>query len=210
MKKSYLFVLALLAVPALADNHRGFYAGVGASAVDDKQDVVVFSNGMTLGDTTAIRTAEITGGYRYNDALGGEVRLGSGTRPGKGNVYTLTTTEGVPDTTDNLEREIESYQSIYYRPELENDDAKLYALLGYTQISTSKATAPLTKDPVSGKFTAGKATKGKSESYAGLSYGIGVGFVIDEHFNINFEYKNICDELYNKPNMASVNIDYRF
>ncbi|MES2676515.1 MAG: porin family protein [Pseudomonadota bacterium] len=199
MNKAYFFALTLLAVPALADNHRGFYVGIGASGVNDKQDMVTLSNGMTLGDTTAIRTGEVIGGYKYNNALGGEIRIGSGLRSGQGITYGVTGA-GALEKRGEFERDLGTYGSIYYKPELENDDAKLYALIGYTQISTSKTTKDL----------AGVEVKGSSESYSGVSYGIGIGFVIDEHFNINFEYKNICDDLYNKPNMSSVNFDYRF
>jgi hypothetical protein len=199
MNKAYFFALTLLAAPALADNHRGFYVGIGASGVNDKQDMVTLSNGMTLGDTTAIRTGEIIGGYKFNNALGGEIRIGSGLRSGQGITYGVTS-EGALEEMGDFERDLGTYGSIYYKPELENDDAKLYALIGYTQISTSKTTKDLT----------GTELKGPNDSYSGVSYGIGVGFVIDEHFNINFEYKNICDDLYNKPNMSSVNFDYRF
>ena len=168
MKNAYFLALSLLAIPALADNNRGFYLGLGASSIQDEQDVK---------DITAIRTGEILGGYKYNAALGFELRLGSGIK------------EGVSKD-KSVSREIGNYQSIYYKPELVNDDAKLYALLGYTKLSTSLNDA--------------------SESYSGGSYGVGIGFVINEKFNVNFEYKNICDDLYNKPNTASINLDYRF
>ncbi len=199
MNKAYFFAITLLAMPALADNHKGFYVGIGASAVDDKQDMVTLSNGMTLGDTTAIRTGELIGGYKYNNALGGEIRVGSGLRSGKGITYGVTT-GGALEERGKFERDLGTYGSIYYKPELENDDAKLYALIGYTQISTSKTTKDIT----------GTELESPSVSYSGISYGIGIGFVINEYLNINFEYKNICDELYNKPNMSSVNFDYRF
>lgn len=177
MKKAYLLALGLLAIPALADNNRGFYLGVGASGISDEQDAPV--------DTTQIRAGELLGGYKYNAALGVELRLGSGLREG-------SSKEG------DLEREIGDYQSIYYKPELVNDDAKLYALLGYTRVTSS-----------ANQDTAA-AVANKELSYSGASYGIGVGFVINKQFNINFEYKNLCDDLYNKPSVASVNLDYRF
>ena len=176
MKNAYILALSLLAIPALADNYKGFYLGVGASSVNDEQDFPV--------DTTSIRTGEIFGGYKYNNALGVELRLGSGAKEGISKDKTI-------------EREIGNYQSIYYKPELVNDDAKLYALLGYTKISTTYKNTSLTTSSV-------------DTDYSGLSYGVGIGFVINEQFNINFEYKNICEDLYNKPNTASVNFDYRF
>lgn len=199
MNKAYFFALTIIAMPALADNHRGFYVGIGASGVNDKQDMVTLSNGMTLGDSTAIRTGELIGGYKFNNALGGEIRVGSGLRSGKGIIHGVTV-GGALEKRGEFERDLGTYGSIYYKPELENDDAKLYALIGYTQISTSKTTEDLT----------GAELEGPNKSYSGMSYGLGIGFVINQHLNINFEYKNICDELYNKPNMSSVNFDYRF
>jgi len=176
MKKAYLLALGLLAIPAMADNNQGFYLGVGVSSINDRQDDPV--------DTTSIRTGEVLGGYKYNDALGIELRFGSSLKKG-------SSKDGL------LERDIGNYQSIYYKPELVNDEAKLYALLGYTTITSSVNIA--TSVPAD-----------KEISYSGASYGIGVGFVINKHFNVNFEFKNPCDKLYDKPNTASMNFDYRF
>lgn len=177
MKNAYLLAFSLLAIPALADNNKGFYLGIGASSINDRQDDPV--------DTTSIRAGELFGGYKYNAALGVELRLGTGLKAGESKDGTL-------------ERDIGDYQSIYYKPELVNDVAKLYALLGYTRISSSA------------NLDTALAAADKSLSYSGASYGIGIGFVINEQLNINFEYKNICEDLYNKPNTASVNFDYRF
>lgn len=176
MKNAYVLALTLLAIPALADNNKGFYLGVGASSVNDEQDAPI--------DTTSIRTVELFGGYKYNDALGIELRLGSGAKEGISKDKTI-------------ERDIGNYQSIYYKPELVNDDAKLYALIGYTKISTTLKNTSLTPST-------------EDKDYSGVSYGVGIGFVINEKFNINFEDKNICEDLYDKPNTASVNFDYRF
>ena len=191
MKTLCVLALSLLALPALADNNQGFYLGAGASSIKDYQDGV--------DNLSQIRAAELFGGYKYNDALGIELRLGSGKKAGTSNVYfdkAGTLQSG------NLEREIGSYQSLYYKPELVNDEAKLYALLGYTHLSSTRKVFD-----AAGKVI---ADEGKDGSASGFSYGVGIGFVINEHFNINFEYKNISEEVSDKPNLASVNVDYRF
>jgi opacity protein-like surface antigen len=195
MKKTYLFALVLVAMPTLADNYKGFYVGIGASSVDDRTASMTLNNTVYVIDTTAIRSGEIFGGYKYNDALGIELRIGSGLRAGTGNEFDFSGAGGSVNPTVSVAREFGTYESIYYKPELENEDAKLYALLGYTRISASQKRNDITME---------------KKSYAGTSYGIGIGFVINEHLNINFEYKNICDELYSKPNTSSVNFDYRF
>lgn len=188
MKKLCVLALSLLALPVLADNNRGFYLGIGGSSIDDEQDGVE--------DLSKIRAIEVLGGYKYNNALGVELRIGRGQSTGTSSTY-LDANGAVQ--TGELERDIDSYQSIYYKPELVNDEAKLYALIGYTHLSTSAEAN-----------VAGSKVYSADDSASGFSYGVGVGFVINDHFNINLEYKNICEEISDDPNMASVNIDYRF
>jgi opacity protein-like surface antigen len=189
MKKLCILALGLLALPALADNNRGFYVGIGGAGIKDEQDGV--------DNVSRIRAVELFGGYKYNNALGAELRIGSGQREGVSTSYADANGNIL---SGSLVRDIDSYQSIYYKPELVNEEAKLYALIGYTHLSTS------------GKVNAADGTTvyEADDSESGASYGVGVGFVINEHFNVNFEYRNICDEISNKPNLAAVNIDYRF
>ena len=188
MKKIFALAIGLLALPALADNNQGFYAGAGFASIKDYQDGVE--------DLSRIKAGELFGGYKYNAALGVELRVGSGFSTGTSNFYF---SDGQLQTGGILERDIDSYQSIYYKPELVNDEAKLYALLGYTHLSSSAKTTSST----------GLVTS-LDTSASGFSYGLGIGFVVDEHFNVNFEYRNICEDVSGKPNLASVNIDYRF
>jgi opacity protein-like surface antigen len=189
MKKLCVLALSLIALPVLADNNQGFYLGAGASSLKDYQD--------GLDNVSRIRSVELLGGYKYNNALGIELRLGSGKTTGTSTSY--VDDDGVVQS-GSLERELGSYQSIYYRPELVNDEAKLYALLGYTHVNSSGKTMD----------SNGVLVRSVHDSESGYSYGLGIGFVINEHFNINIEYKNICEEISNKPNFASVNVDYRF
>jgi outer membrane autotransporter protein len=189
MKKLCILALSLLALPVLADNNRGFYVGIGGSTIKDEQDGV--------NNVSRIGAVELFGGYKYNSALGAEVRFGSGQKTGTSGNYAAA--DGTI-LSGSLEREIDSYQSIYYKPELVNDEAKLYALLGYTHVSTS---AKVNAED-------GTLVYETDDSASGFSYGVGVGFVINEHFNVNFEYRNICKEISNKPNLASINLDYRF
>jgi outer membrane autotransporter protein len=209
MTKALLCALTLIALPAFADNQRGFYVGGGVANLQDDQDEVTLSDTLVSGRTTSIIAGEIFGGYKYNGLLGAEVRVGTGGRVGTGKVYdatvTSSTTDGVTtstttiNSTSSLERELGSYGSIYYKPEITNDEASLYALIGYSFLST---TGTITS-------TAGAVTTTR-QHYSGLSYGLGVGFVVTDNVNLNIEYRNLCDDLYQSPNMASLSFDYRF
>ncbi len=190
MKKLCLLSICFLALPVLADNKHGFYVGVGGASLKQTKD--------EAGEDISARAVEFLGGYKYNGALGVELRIGQGGSAGTADT-TYVGSDGAAQKR-KLEYEIGSYTSLYYKPELVNDEAKLYALLGYTQISTTLKSSD----------SANSAASSKDVSASGYSYGIGVGFVINEHFNINFEYKNVCEELSNRPNLTSINIDYRF
>lgn len=195
MKRVYIFALSLLALPALANNEKGFYAGAGVTLVNnhDHDDFAQFDANASV-NAKNMRANEIFGGYKYNDYLGAEVRYGSGTDAAKGNLYSANVKTG------EVTAELGSYKSIYYRPEMVNDEAKLYGLIGYTQLDVTVANNDAT----------GKELSSANTSYSGFSYGVGIGFVIADHFNINVEYKNICRELYDNPNTTTINIDYRF
>lgn len=189
MKKLCVIALSLIALPALADNNRGFYLGAGLASIKDSQDGV--------DNLSQIRATELFGGYKYNNALGIELRLGKGNTTGTSSTY--FDSNGALQN-GSVEREIGNYQSLYYKPELVNDEAKLYALIGYTHVDSSGTVTD----------SNGTLVRSSDGSASGYSYGLGVGFVINEHFNINIEYKAICEEITGKPNLASLNVDYRF
>lgn len=189
MKLFFAVLLSMISVSVTADNVNGFYVGAGAGALDIQDEE--FEIGRP-------RTVEILGGYKYNNTWGGlELRMGKGISTGDG--YT-TYEVGSATLEGDIEREIGNYYSVYYRPELINDEAKLYALLGYTQIDYTESLLAADGTQVAVSET----------SDSGASYGIGVGFVLNPRFNFNIEYRNIMDGITNKPNFISANIDYRF
>jgi opacity protein-like surface antigen len=180
MKILTLAFLSLLSVCAAADNIQGFYLGGGGGLIRFEDEA---SEAVSLNDVE-LSAVELLGGYKYNSALGIEVRAGA-------NLNERTTTIGGVDR----EVAIDHYESIYYRPELTNPEAKLYALIGYSQVEQSSSTD--TSDEV-------------SDSVSGLSYGIGVGFTMNPDFNFNIEYRRLIDESDFEINIAGINIDYRF
>lgn len=99
--------------------------------------------------------------------------------------------------------EISNFESVYYRTESANSVGKTYLLLGYTHANL---------DRQSGNY-----------SLSGVSYGAGVGFIINDYFNLNLEYKILVDgsgthhvdqasdeSVDMKLTSVSVTVDYRF
>lgn len=188
MNKSFLLLLSILALPVMADNNKGFYFGLGWSGVKHKIDG---------DDTTRVKMGEIIGGYKYNAALGAEIRVGNSLSDSAGADYIDAAGMAHLGT---YSRTISSYKSIYYRPELSNEEAKLYGLFGYSSFDSSLKVVDATASPI---------TTVKS-SFSGLSYGVGVGFVVSDNVNINFEYKSIAKSFNTELDTISVNVDYRF
>ncbi len=182
MKRLLAAVMSLMSICAMADNERGFYIGAGMAEFMYDDEVIDVSNA---------RTAEILGGYKYNAALGVEVRYGTGVSEGK---------SSSSDLPGRLKREIDSYYAVYYKPELINDEAKLYLLLGYMDMDASETL--LAPD--------GSALSQTDFSQSGASYGIGVGFILTERFNFNVEYRTLPEHNNTETEIVSANFDYRF
>lgn len=98
---------------------------------------------------------------------------------------------------------ITNFESVYYRVESSNSVGKTYLIAGYTHIDFSAW---------DGDF-----------NFNGFSYGAGVGFVINEQFNLNLEYKVLADadgthyinkfaraSLSTKLSSIGATVDYRF
>lgn len=180
MKRASLIVFfSAAAAVAAAQDDRGFYVGGNAGVVEFHGDSVFDSD---VSDAR-FRVLELVGGYKFNNALGGEVRVGAGLGERD------TEVSGVAH-----ELKIDRYESIYYRPELTNEEAKLYALLGYTRVKRSDSTA----------------TGDTSDSESGTSYGIGVGWVVDPRSNFNIEFRRLIDKDDYEIDAITVGFDYRF
>ena len=180
-----LISLPLLAYAALvqADNRQGFYLGAGISRLETNYTTVT-------GSTTAVNTAEFQVGYKLNPYVGGELRVGTGISDSDGS-------GDVAGNTENFDLTIPRYESLYYRFESTNQVAKSYLLIGASNVS-------MDFDYESALIGSG------STSEAGLSYGVGVGFVVGERGNINFEYRSLLNTDEFEINAYSITYDFRF
>jgi opacity protein-like surface antigen len=187
MKISMAVIFMLFSVVVLADNNQGFYAGAGASVTMFDDEVVDVDNAHAF---------ELVGGYKYNAWLGVDLRVGKGISAGESDTYFV----GSNEMDGRLKREVDNYYSVYYKPEVINDEAKLYLLIGYTSMDFSEEI----------DAADGTRVSSVSGSESGASYGIGVGFMINKQVNFNIEYRTLPDEGSHDPAMASANFDYRF
>lgn len=176
-------LLTLFTAPALADFNRGYYVGGGAGTADIGVDD--FS-----GTTVAMKLGELFGGYKYNNWLGLEARVGASLIE---ETYALDTIDEF-GRTDLAEIKIDSYYSFYYRAELTNEIAKLYALAGVTSLSTST------------QFDLSQVQADAS----GQSYGLGAGLYINEKMFFNVEFRTLISTKTDKFNIVGFNVDYRF
>jgi len=180
MRTILFLAIALIALPTFADNLRGYYAGAAIDFVDGNATDAE-------GNNVGFRVLEFNGGYKYNSWLGGELRLGIGA---SGESYSVNEGGSVVEG----EVDIDHFESIYYRAESSNTVAKIYGLIGYSNIQTSAS------------FPGGTTSASKS----GPSYGFGVGFVMNEKTNLNFEYRQIINTDDSEFTTVSLGFDYRF
>ncbi len=180
--------ILLFACAVSADDQDGLFIGgnwasLDANFFDDEKNSITY------------RTLEFYGGYRINSWLGFDGRIGLG-----------LTSEDIAndgntsdDTSDDYtyEDSVQHFEAIYYRPELSNETAKLYALLGLANVVRNGS-----------NFSDGQSGGTKSDS--GFSYGAGIGFVINKRFNLNFEYRSLLDQDGAEYSSVGGGVDFRF
>ena len=213
--KKYICLISILApINVWADNMRGFYVGAGVSDIDAFEYP-------TKESTVNIKSVELFGGYRYNDLAGIEIRYGGGF---KGN-EARTRLPGSDTIRLNTEYEIDSFQSIYYKPELLNYEAKLYALLGWTTLERAVTFNDFQGDVSQiNQYIDGSPTFDDYPTFedendigdptltsklSGYSYGLGMGFIVNPKLNINVEYRIILDKGEEMVRAAGIYFDYR-
>ena len=193
MRKLYLapiFALNLLASGVYADHARGFYAGGIGSFINCDTLVNLEANR----DAIDLPAVEINVGYKYNNWLGVELRYGLGLDERE-----LYVAASGSDPAGTGQYNLDSFHSVYLRSEITNNEAKLYFLLGNTSID---ATEELVVD--------GVPQGAVKSSASGLSYGIGAGWFVDDHLNVNLEYRSLIDKADTTYSAASLSVDYRF
>lgn len=183
--------LALVAVPALADNERGFYAGLGTGVVSGRDH--------TPYEDARMPVLELSGGYKYNGLLGIEVRAGVGIKEdGDSESYYFQDEMEDNNSLSEIEREVDRFSAVYYRPELINQSARLYGLIGYAEVDTTVT-----------RWEGNSSTE-QEESVSGGSYGLGAGWYVNERVNFNIEYRQLVNADDQRFEALTIQWDYRF
>ncbi|BCD96063.1 outer membrane beta-barrel protein [Marinagarivorans cellulosilyticus] len=223
MKKLLLIALSTsLAMGANAADERKFYAGAAGSfwKVSDK----------STGDTNFnLSSLEGAFGYEALPWLAVEARFGFGVErqtEDLGGNYSSEVTINDPDSTTTppetmeairyteirmpIKAELNYYGSIYLKPQMKNDVAVVYGLIGYTMFDADFSEASSTyqgdytgdiNDPATWSYVegSGNTTTNEpveySESEGSFSMGVGVGFYFKDRYVFNIEYKNLVQSL---------------
>ena len=93
-----------------------------------------------------------------------------------------------------VELQTNLYTSVYVRPMLNNEKAGLYGLLGYTYAEFDGEPEELTAET----------------NHDGVSFGIGVSFVVNPHMDVRLEWKNLLDAEVLGMRGGSVGLSYTF
>ncbi len=201
MKKLLLIALSTsLAMGANAADKHKYYAGGGVSFWEMKNQAA--------GDGKLNLSAlEGVAGYEIFPWLAVEGRLGFGVGRERttfqGALYNQElNNEALIDFKQDLtdtKAELNYYASLYLKPQIRNDTAIFYGLIGINTYDVDLAANTLTYtgtyDPADGELTAWEiesstGTQGISESDTTISLGAGVGFYFKERYVVNLEYKS--------------------
>jgi outer membrane autotransporter protein len=176
MKKLLLLGLSSLAFTAHAWEPT-YYVGSGASSWQFHPHQ--YGHNFTIG------TLEGQAGIDLTPYTALEARLGFGLNTAR---ETLTI-EGL-----DVETELEAtyFGSIYFKPQLRNDRASLYGLLGMTTIELD------VNDGL------------ESDTYTDMSYGIGVSFVLHPHVDLTAEWKKLINADEFDARGGTIGFNYRF
>ncbi len=181
-----LAALLFLCKVAVADQNKGFFVGGNAAYVSSDANIAGID-----GEKVDIPSAELVAGYKYNPWVGIDLRYGQGVNERQ---------EPGAISGETIEYSVDSYQSIYYRPEITNKEAKLYFLIGYTTLDTTAET-----------FDSDDASTGKTDfSESGTSYGLGAGWFVGDELVINVEYRQLLDKDEDEFSVITFGADYRF
>lgn len=178
MKKILFIALSTCAASAHAWKPE-FYAGSNYGSFQLEQSEPMIDANFTM------LTLDVMAGIRVLPYVTLEGRVGSGLNKDG---------ETPPNVGTRIEVETKYFASVYFRPELRNDKASLYGLLGYTTM----------------EFETEPQGPNAETEQDGLSAGVGIGFVMNDRVDIRFEWKQIVNSDSVSARGGSVGFTYSF
>lgn len=180
-----MVVLCMSSIATWASKDKGVYVGGGVSLINVGVEDP-FSNQVNF------KAGEIMLGYKHSRFVGIEFRYGRALQD-----ETLAVEEQLSGLRDTVVASIDNFSSLYYRAEIANEIAKLYVIVGQSEVATALDFDESTLDFIESVDT-------------GLSYGIGFGLWLDERMNLNFEAKTLVNTDQDSFISSSITADYRF
>ncbi len=181
MKNLLLIALSTIAVSANAWEPE-VYAGAGITAYQYQHDTTPTNN--------KINMLEATAGLNLIEYLGIEARIGAGLNT---STDTLRDADGVAISTG--EAEVNFSGSLYLKPQLTNERARLYGLLGYTTVDVTHTQNGVTV---------------LDDSEGGLAYGIGASWMLWPKAELTAEWKKLVNSDDFDVRGGSVGFIYKF
>jgi opacity protein-like surface antigen len=142
-----------------------------------------------LSGTLTIGALEGLAGIEFSPYTAAEVRIGAGMNSGRRR-YVETT----------FEIETPYFASVYFKPQLRNETASLYGLLGATTIEVNGSFSPSVPD----------LNNQVGDTYTDLSYGLGVSFVASQHCDVTLEWKKLIAAEDFDMRGGTIGFNYRF
>lgn len=185
MKKLLLIALSTVAISGLATSANAwepsFYTGANAASWQYKQS--------DLPSNFNIITLEGLAGITVFPYLAVEARVGAGITTGRETVWFLNENDEEEGIT--FEVDARHFASLYFRPQITNEKASLYGLLGITTIDLDSDT-------------------GGSTSDTNASFGVGVSFVMNPAVSITAEWRKLINADNFNLRGGSVGFTYSF
>lgn len=184
--KKFVSLCLLLAVSSMCSAERrdyGLYVGAGIGTIDTEAKDAFAKD-------VFFKAGEVFGGA-YWKWIGIEYRTGQ-------SLEDETVELGLdPDTGEYITAKtaLTNFETIFIRLQLQNNIARIYALLGTSEVFSTSTYSDGTVDNVIG---------------SGNAYGVGAGIYVNENIHFNLEYKSLYDTDELSLPMTSANIDFRF
>lgn len=171
----------MLSCTSIAEQDFGLYVGAGLGFVSTEAEDA-------FGREVSFKVGEVLGGVHWR-WIGLEVRTGRGAED------EVIDVGQDPDTGEFITARtaLSNFETYFVRLQLENEIARVYLLLGQSEVFTTST------------FSNGQVT---DVNDVGEAYGIGAGIKVNDHLFFNLEYKSLYESDQLSLPMVGATIDF--